>query len=115
MGDSSLESQVELTEKEKESLKKHPTKWPRKLSANTPFSKSETRNSPETRSTGSSESETAARAAPKVSIVPSDDDSAVKLVIQVLVMVLIKTPGTPAETIWASKNSWSTTLTNSTV
>merc|ERR1712184_176177 len=95
--------------------KRKSTKWPRKLSANTLFSKSETRNSPETRSTGSSESETAAGDDPKVSIVPSDDDSAVKLATQVSVMELTKTPGTPAETIWASKNSWSTTLTNSTV
>merc|ERR1712110_739076 len=95
--------------------KRKTTKWPRKLSANTRFLKSETRNSPETRSTGSSESETAAGDDPKVLIVPSDDDSAVKLVIQVLVMVPTKIPGTPAEIIWASKNSWSTTLTNSTV
>merc|ERR1712226_82609 len=95
--------------------KRKTTKWPKKLSANTRFSKSETKNSPETRSTGSSESETAAGDDPKVSIVPSDDDSVVKLAIQVLVMVPTRTPGTPAETIWASKNSWSTTLTNSTV
>merc|ERR1711953_178810 len=101
--------------KRKRKFKKHQTKWPRKLSANTPFSKSETKNSPETRSTGSSESETAAGDDPKGLIVPSDDDSAVKLAIQVLVMVLIKIPGTPVETIWASKNSWSTTLTSSTV
>merc|ERR1711909_64551 len=94
--------------------KRKTTKWPRKLSANTPFSKSETRNSPETRLTGSSESETAAGDDPKVSIVPSDDDSVVKLATQVSVTEPTKTPGTPAETTWDSRNSWSTTLTNST-
>merc|ERR1712113_503193 len=98
--------------KRKRKFKKHPTKWPRKLSANTRFLKSETRNSPETRSTDSFESETAAGDDPKVSIVPSDDDSVVKLATQVSVTEPTKTPGTPAETIWDSRNSWSTMLTN---
>merc|ERR1711970_149126 len=89
-------------------------KWLKRRSANILSTKSETRSSPETRWTDLFVSETLHGGAPRVSIVPSDDDSVVRHATHPSVTVPTRTPATAAETTLASKSSSSTTSMNST-
>merc|ERR1712071_637473 len=88
-------------------------KWLKRRSANILSTKSETRSSPETRRIDLFVSETLHGGAPRVSIVPSDDDS-VRPATHLSVTVPARTPDTAAETTLASKSSSSTTSMNST-